>query len=106
MRMIGESNPKRWTPFLSITSRLSFTVQNLDHRVCAGHKPAHTLRSELCTVKDKREVIDRNGVIYSIKCKDCKAEYIGETRKELRKRITEHKNAERRWGSRAGHNCN
>ena len=31
------------------------------------HKPARTLRPELCTVKDKRQVMDRNGVIYSIK---------------------------------------
>ena len=35
-------------------------------------------------------------MIYSIKYKDCQAEYFGETEKELRKRITEHKNAVRR----------
>ena len=29
--------------------------------------------------------MDRNGVIYSIKCKVCQTEYIGETGKELRK---------------------
>ena len=33
--------------------------------------------------------------MYSIKCKDCQAEYIGEAGKELRKGITEHKNAVR-----------
>ena len=37
--------------------------------------------------------MDRNGVIYPIKCKDCRTEYIRETGKKLRKRITEHKNA-------------
>ena len=40
--------------------------------------------------------MDRNGVIYSIKRKDCQAEYIGETGEELRKGITEHNNAVRR----------
>ena len=34
---------------------------------------------------------------YSIKCKDCQAEYIGKTGKEVRKKITEHKNAIRRY---------
>ena len=66
------------------------------HGIKIGHKPAHTLRSELRIIKNKRELMDKNGVIYSIKCKVCQGEYIGETGKELRKRITEHKNAVRR----------
>ena len=52
-----------------------------EHGINLGHKQANTLRSELCRVKDKREPMDRNGLIYSIKCKDCQAEYIGETEK-------------------------
>ena len=51
-----------------------------------GHKPAHTLRY-------KWETMDKTGVICKIKCYECNKEYIEETRKELRKRITEHKNA-------------
>jgi hypothetical protein len=66
------------------------------HGIKLGHKPAHTLRSKLCSVKDRREQMDRNGVVYKIKCKQCDAEYIGETGKEMNKRITEHKNAVRR----------
>ena len=54
------------------------------HGIKLAHRPAHTLQSELCRVKDKRKLMDRNGVMYSIKCKHCQAEYIGETGKELR----------------------
>ena len=39
--------------------------------------------------------------MYSIKCKDCLAEYIGETRNELRKIITEHTNT-----LKTRHGCN
>ena len=39
------------------------------HGIKLGHKPALTLQSELCTVKDKREVMERNGMIYSLNVK-------------------------------------
>ena len=39
--------------------------------------------------------MDKNRVIYEIKCNECSKEYIGETGKELRKkRISEHKNTQ------------
>ena len=45
---------------------------------------------------DKGETIDQNGIIYIRIGNECNKEYIGETGKELRERITEHKNAVRR----------
>ena len=61
-----------------------------------GHKQPQKLRSKLCNAKDKRETMDKNGVIYKINCNECNKDYIGETGKELRKRITERINAVRR----------
>ena len=55
---------------------------------CSVLRPAHTLRSKVCNVKDKRVTMDRNGVIYEIECNKYNKEYIGETSKELRKIIT------------------
>ena len=58
-----------------------------------AHKPSNTIKSQICHMKDRREKLDKSNVIYHIKCKDCNASYIGETGKELNKRITEHQNA-------------
>jgi hypothetical protein len=40
--------------------------------------------------------MDKSSVIYKINCKECPAEYIGETSKRLKSRIYEHKLAVRR----------
>ena len=56
------------------------------------HIPEHTLTSKLFAAKDRRETMGNNRVIYKIKCNERNKEYIGETGKELKKRIIEHKN--------------
>ena len=63
--------------------------------VCVAHKPITTLRQLLTNVKDKDEPNDRQGAVYKIKCCDCQATYIGETGRNLNKRMTEHKRATR-----------
>ena len=66
------------------------------YNIKLGNKPTNTIKSKLCHPKDKILDQDKNEIIYEIKCKDCDAQYIGETGKELNKRVTEHKNAVRR----------
>ena len=56
-----------------------------------AHKPTKTLRSELCNNKDKIETQNRAGVIYKLKCNDCDANYIGETGRQIKERMQEHK---------------
>ena len=63
--------------------------------VCVAHKPITTLRQLLTNVKDKDEPNDRQGAVYNIKCCDCQATHIGETGRNLNKRMTEHKRATR-----------
>ena len=52
-----------------------------------------TLRRLLTNVKDKDKPEDIQGAVYKIKCCDCQASYIGETRRNLTTRLTEHKRA-------------
>ena len=46
-------------------------------------------------IKDKDEPNDRQGAVYKIKCCDCQATCIGETGRNLNKRLTEHKRVTR-----------
>ncbi|XP_062703896.1 uncharacterized protein LOC134286309 [Aedes albopictus] len=56
------------------------------------HKSENTLRDLLCNLKDKVPPDEQSG-IYQIPCKDCPAVYIGQTRRKVKVRIREHKNA-------------
>ena len=64
-------------------------LQLYDIRVV--HKPITTLRHVLTNVKDKDQPHERQGAVYRIKCTDCQATYIGETGRNLKTRLTEHK---------------
>ena len=65
------------------------------YNIRVAHKPITTLRQLLANVKDKDEPNDSQGAVYKIKCCDCQATYIGETGRNLNKRLTEHKRATR-----------
>ena len=49
----------------------------------------------LTNVKDKNKPENRQGAVYKIKCCDCQSSYIGETGRNLSRRLTEHKRATR-----------
>ena len=81
-------------PYIKGTSEtIARILQPYNIRV--AHKPITTLRQLLTNVKDKDEPSDRRGAVYKIKCCDCQATYIGETRRNLNVRLTEHKRATR-----------
>ena len=41
-------------------------------------------------IKDQIPMDDMKGVVYSVKCKDCEDEYIGETLRSMKVRMKEH----------------
>ena len=73
--------------------RPSHGYYNLNYNIRVAHKPITTFRQLITNVKDKDEPNDRQGAVYKIKCCDCQATYIGETGRNLNKRLTEHKRA-------------
>ena len=56
-------------------------------------KPCRTLREELVAPKDKVSLLDKAGVVYQIPCGECDASYIGQTSKNLRDRVKQHRTA-------------
>ena len=65
-------------------------------------KPYNTIRSYLVHPKDKVELTERAGLVYYIQCGGCSASYVGETERNLQKRIKEH----HRTTSPVGHHLN
>ena len=97
-----DSNPRPTSTVALLRQRLYRTSEaplKLSHvyynLIRVAHKPITTLRRLLANVKDKGKTEDRQGAVYKIKCCDCQASYIGETGRNLRTQLTEHKRATR-----------
>ena len=73
------------------------------YNIRVAHKPITTLRHLLTNVKDKDEPKNRQGAVYKIKCSNCQASYIGETGRNLKTRLTEHKRATRNGDVKQSH---
>ena len=67
-------------------------------RICRGHnikvafRSSRTLQSMLSSVKDKVPTEMQLGVVYKIPC-SCGKVYLGKTRRKLKTRLKEHKEA-------------
>ena len=62
-------------------------------RVKATFKPQSTLKQLLMKVKQEMPKKKKKEVVYQVPCKDCLKVYIGETKRTLKTRISEHKQA-------------
>jgi hypothetical protein len=71
------------------TEGLSRTIRKAG--VTVHVKPTNTIRSMLVSPKDKPKKCDRSCVVYGLQCKTCPSQYVGETERPLKKRLTEHK---------------
>ena len=56
----------------------------------------------LAQVKEKIPTERKNEVIYEVACRDCDQKYIGETKRMMKKRLTEHKYAVHRGDEKNG----
>ena len=60
-------------------------------------RPKRTLKRELMQVKNRPPERKQTGVVYEIPCKDCPEVYVGETKRTLKVRLSEHRQAVK-WG--------
>ena len=60
------------------------------HGIPSFHKPFNTLRALLVNPKDKTSKEKKCGVVYSVECRQCGDEYVGETGRALGCRFKEH----------------
>lgn len=56
-------------------------------------KPVSTLRNCLPSLKDPVATSEKSCLIYQVPCRDCDFSYIGQTKRDLKSRISEHKRA-------------
>ncbi|XP_020913025.1 uncharacterized protein LOC110250745 [Exaiptasia diaphana] len=79
-------------------------------------KPINTIKSMISKPKDRLDDYDKTGVICQIPCADCSTVYIGETKRSLKTRVSEHERCVRlgqtdtsalsEHANRLGHNIN
>ena len=70
--------------------------------VIAIFKPQSTLKQLLVKVKQKMPEEKKKEVVYQVPCKDCCKVYIGETKRTLKTRISEHKQAVKKGDEKNG----
>ncbi|XP_019619742.1 PREDICTED: uncharacterized protein LOC109466463 [Branchiostoma belcheri] len=91
-RSSTDSRPKGHVtlPYVAgVTEAITRKIRNTG--VAVHSTPCTTIRRLLVAPKDKTEPEDTCGVVYHLTCEDCEAQYVGETERALRKRISEHK---------------
>ena len=82
------------TPYIKGTSeRVSRLMK--PYNIQLSNKPTNTIRSQLCKLKDRRNVTEKTNVVYEISCRDCDQVYIGQTSRQLQQRVSEHQRAVR-----------
>jgi len=62
-----------------------------DSEIKTAYKYNNKLHQFIKPKKDPLQNIQKNNVVYKIECSDCKATYIGQTKRQLGTRIKEHK---------------
>ena len=59
-------------------------------------RPMNTIKRDLMQVKNRTPEQKQTGVVYEVPCKDCPEGYVGETKRTLKVRMSEHRQAVRR----------
>lgn len=57
----------------------------------AGHKSINNLNRFIKAQKDKTDIISMSNVVHTIDCNDCNVSYVGQTKRQLKTWIKEHR---------------
>ena len=60
--------------------------------VIVGYRKLKSLNGFIKAQKDRNEHNNNSNVIYKLCCNDCDATYVGQTKRQLRTRVNEHRN--------------
>ena len=87
----SNNNDKFFTiPYVkNISERLANIVKSSDCKT--SYSCIRTLNTFINTGKDKLTLMSHNDVVYRISCKECEATYVGQTKRQLKTRIKEHR---------------
>ncbi|CAH8464949.1 unnamed protein product [Schistosoma rodhaini] len=77
-------------PYRSETSEEIKRILN-KHDIRVYFRTCDTIRSSLVKVKDRLPKEEQQNIVYEINCQDCNAAYVGETSRQLKVRLKEHK---------------
>ena len=89
----------RYLPYVKgVSEKIKKTCKamNATTKVKAVFKPYRMMRQILMKVKNPVPA-EKKGVVYIIPCQDCTKVYVGETGRTLKKRMSEHKQAVKRF---------
>ncbi|CAH1242806.1 Hypp6981 [Branchiostoma lanceolatum] len=87
-----DSRPKSHVTLPYVAGVTEAITRKIRKTGVAVHSTPHTtIRRLLVAPKDKDKPDDTCGVVYHLTCEDCDAQYVGETERALKKRISEHK---------------
>ena len=104
---VEDSHPEEEPPKILCTPYVRGVSERLE-KVCAPLgvkavlKPQRTIRQTLVQVKEKIPTERKKEVVYEVACKDCDQKYIEETKRTMKKRLTEHKYAVRKGDEKNG----
>ena len=79
-RSVGQGRPMQVVlPYIpELSDKLKHAYQHCGIKVC--FKPVNTLRQKLVKTTEPTEKSKKCEVVYGIKCADCNATYVGETK--------------------------
>jgi len=69
-----------------------FISSNIDSLRAVGFRCRNKLSQFVKVHKDKSQFLCRNNVVYKIFCKNCEVIYVGQTKRQLKTVVKEHKN--------------
>jgi len=89
----SSSNNKRRVIILPCVNSISkFRAANIDKtKATIGFRCLNKLSQFVKVHKDKNPLLSKNNVIYKIFCNDCKASYVGQTKRQLKTRVKKNK---------------
>jgi len=89
-----DSNNDKRIIVLPYVSPLSDFISSFidSSKALIGFRCLNKLSQLIKVHKDTDQPLSKNNVVYKIQCRDCEATYVGQTKRQLKTRLREHKN--------------